>query len=292
MAFRGYGNDRVVHVFGHVPGADAPTTRRSLANRFRDLRQQPARRIRLQVGGDVASAQIDPQGHYNASLSIETADVPADGDIDVAVVADIGHGSVTSTHRVTRPSRYHDLIVVVDLDDTLLPYSEFRTTARDLSELVRRVWCGPPHAPRRPVIYLTRRPWRRYYSLKTKLGALGMPDGPLLMEPDNVSVSTVMPDKSDHLHAVLDTYPQTPLVIIGPYALLSGESTGQRLLAEGARIRAILVPHGTPEIGGACSKALAPIYGGDPASLIDRIGALDLRHGGNGAATTRRTNGR
>jgi phosphatidate phosphatase APP1 len=143
---------------------------------------------------------------------------------------------IRSNGRVLVPMRAPALLVISDIDDTVLQSKvtnflhALRTIAfgnartrlpfPGVAAFYQALRSGPRGGERNPICYVSSSPWNLYDVIKQFLEIQGIPDGPLLLRDMDLAVNALS-SKHHHVHKremirrVLSTYPTTPVVLIG-----------------------------------------------------------------------------
>lgn len=184
--------------------------------------------VTLQIGAERRVCDLSPQGYYAATLPVPDSD-PAAGTPwrDILVITDTGHGARTAHHRVLIPRIDPTLLVIWDVDNTLVGVD----APAGAQELCRGLVHGSDHPGRCPAFFLSGRNWPQYLALSHQLAEMDVPEGPVLLNPappDGIQTEERQ-CKAGHLERILATYPGSPAVLV----------TTAPVLAEGALMNAV-----------------------------------------------------
>ncbi len=152
--------------------------------------------------------------------------------------------------------------VISDIDDTVL-----QTDATSLVRMIRTTLTGNVHtrlafehvdelyaalrkaAPgdaRNPFFYLSSSPWNLYDFIRDFLDLNGLPRGPILLRDLGLDQTKMLKTphsehKSEHLRAILTTYPDLPFVLIGDSGQHDPEIYADAAREHPGRIKAVVI---------------------------------------------------
>ncbi len=152
--------------------------------------------------------------------------------------------------------------VLSDIDDTVL-----QTDATSLIRMIRTTLTGNVHtrlafehvkelyaalrqaAPgdaRNPFFYLSSSPWNLYDFIRDFLDLNGLPRGPILLRDLGLDDTKILKTphsehKSEHLRAILTTYPDLPFVLIGDSGQHDPEIYADAAREHPGRIKAVVI---------------------------------------------------
>lgn len=204
--YRGYGSQREAFVMGRVYqqvalGRIIP--RRGALRDTADVARRVLRRGVVRATVDVHLGQnhrrvvTDRDGYYNVRLTLESP-LPIDVSwhrADIEVRAD-NHPLVRAQSEVYVPPQETDLLVISDIDDTVMftgvaeklkmlyrlfvKKAERRTAFPGVAALYQALHRGKDDKQERPILYVSRGPWAIYEMLEAFFQLNRIPVGPIL----------------------------------------------------------------------------------------------------------------
>jgi phosphatidate phosphatase APP1 len=258
VAYRDYGDRETLRVRGRVlersnlsaSSPDDPGWRRAVASWKRiETDEVPGARVRASVGGasgmETAETEADEEGYFTVELPNPDPDAgtlrwhevhlellwPAPDPDAVPPVE-----PVTATAHVVTPGDEAELLVVSDIDDTvvethatsyvkmakavLLGNAHTRVPFQGVSAFYRALFQGDADAPKNPLFYVSSSPWNFYDLLSEFFELRGIPAGPLLLRDIGVDETKLIESSHDdhklaQIERILRTLPHLPVILIG-----------------------------------------------------------------------------
>jgi phosphatidate phosphatase APP1 len=267
--FRGYGTPSTLRLRGRVLKASGLVRSRlgdSVLDNLRNMLRRfesdevPGAVVAARAGGAEVRATADHEGFFEVAL-----DLPAPlGDARVwepvelellAPASPRGVGHATGQVLVPRGPEY---LVVSDLDDTvlhshatslwqmakltLLHNAHTRLPYEGVAGFYQALQRGRDGEAYNPVFYVSNSPWNLYDLLEDFLDVHGIPRGPLFLR--DWSLRTLKAGETHKLAAIqalLDTYPDPPVVLVGDSGERDPEIYRQVVLRHPGRVLAVYV---------------------------------------------------
>lgn len=194
--------------------------------------------LALAAGGEPVRVLSDDEGYFDAEL-VPPEPLPATGGwhpLEIDLLSPPGREVLVQPARVLVPPADAELIVVSDLDDTVI-----HTDATNLLKMVRNtvlgnsrtrmpfpgvapfyeaLTLGDDDAPRNGLFYVSSSPWNLYGALLDFLEINGIPHGPLFLSDWGLSPTQLLTaGHDDHkgraIRDLLALYPRQRFVLIG-----------------------------------------------------------------------------
>ena len=295
-AFRGYGTPARLLVRGRVLRSTGLTRSRledsvlvNLRNMFRRFESDevPGAVVAARAAvGDEVRVLTDEEGYFELTLDLPRplADPRVWEPVELELLEPAGPGGPSrATGQVLVP-RDPQYAVISDLDDTVL-----RSNATSLWQMARLTLLHNAHTrlpfegvagfyqalqrgrdgeAYNPVFYVSNSPWNLYDLLEDFLDLQGMPRGPLLLR--DWSPRTLHADEAHKLAAIqalLDAYPDLPVVLVGDSGERDPEIYRQVVLRHPGRVLAVYVRDVAPERHDAV-RAIAAELAGHGVELV------------------------
>lgn len=271
--YRGYGSQREVFVMGRVfrqAALGRAIPRRGMLRDTADVARRIFRRgfagaeVELSLGGNQLCVITDRDGYFDVHLPISDA-LP----IDVSWhVADIkvkakGQHTIRTTVEVYVPPPEADLLVISDIDDTVMftgvaeklkmLYRLFvrkphrRTAFPGVASLYQALHRGGSDKAERPILYVSRGPWAIYEMLEAFFQLNRIPVGPILFLREwGISWRHPWPrraeaHKRDLIDRMLTQYDDLPCILIGDSGQHDPEVYSEVVRDYPGRIKAIYI---------------------------------------------------
>ncbi|EWH03300.1 hypothetical protein Q427_04140 [Halomonas sp. BC04] len=246
--YRGYGSTREAFLMGRVfrqagLGRIIPPygALRDIADVARRVvrRGLPDVKVHVTLGGNDVTVLTDQDGYFNAKIALH-APLPLDTSwhrADLHVVTHDGAEPIHSFTDVYIPPEDTDLLVISDIDDTVMYtgvanklrmlYRLFvkpahqRTAFPGVAAFYQALYVGESEAARRPILYVSRGPWSIYEMLEEFFQMNDIPVGPILFLREwGISWRRPWPRRAEeHKYALitrmLDLFEDLPCVLIG-----------------------------------------------------------------------------
>ncbi|SEL90573.1 App1 family protein [Halomonas daqiaonensis] len=245
--YRGYGSRDRVFLMGRVfrqVGLSRAIPRRGMLRDLADVVRRIARRgqaeatVEVRLGEDSTTVTTDRDGYFHANLPL-TTELPEAGGWHHAElhVRAKGEMPVRTTTEVFIPVSETDLLVISDIDDTVMYtgvahklgmlYRLFiekphqRMAFPGVSSLYQALHRGADDQGARPILYVSRGPWAIYEMLEAFFQLNRIPVGPILFLREwGLSLRHPWPRRAeDHKQAVitrmLALFDDIPCILIG-----------------------------------------------------------------------------
>jgi phosphatidate phosphatase APP1 len=308
-AFRGYGTPsrlllrgRVLRSSGLVRARLGDSMLDNLRNTFHRFESDevPGALVVARAGGAEVEIRADEEGFFDVTL-----DLPAPLDdprvwepVDLELLEPPAPGGVThATGHVLVP-REAQYAVVSDLDDTvlhsnatslwqmakltLLHNAHTRLPFEGVAGFYQALQRGRDGEAYNPVFYVSNSPWNLYDLLEDFLDLHGIPRGPMFLR--DWSLRTLRAGERHKLAAIqalLATYPDLKVVLIGDSGERDPEIYRQVVVRHPGRVLAVYVRDVDPERHAAVTAIAAELAGHDvdlvlsPDTEVARRHALD-----------------
>jgi phosphatidate phosphatase APP1 len=293
--FRGYGTStrlllrgRVLRSTGLIRSRLGDTVVDNLRNMFHRFESDevPGAIVVARAGGAEARARTDGEGYFDVALEppelLDDRRVwePVDLELLEPVSAN-GVSHATGQVLVPRDAQY---AVISDLDDTvlhshatslwqmakltLLHNARSRLPFEGVAGFYQALQRGRDGEAYNPVFYVSNSPWNLYDLLEDFLDFHGVPRGPLLLR--DWSLRTLKAGETHKLatiQALLDTYPDLGVVLIGDGGERDPEIYRQVVLRHPRRVLAVYVRDVAPQRHDAV-RAIAEELAGHGVDLV------------------------
>jgi phosphatidate phosphatase APP1 len=268
--YRGYGSPHRIRFHGRIVEHAAPSPSREGATRWTQLRAMwrrmraspiPDATIRVHTEGGECRLDADHRGYVDVVLPIDPPITAAGGwhRVGIEVLGPVAGGGEAD---ILVPPGTARLAVISDLDDTVvwthatrslsMMREMFTGDARTrlpiagVSELYRALRDGVSGSDGNPLVYLSRGPWQLEELLQEFFELHDIPSGPALLRDWGPSVEGIDPRyKHSHkrraLEAILETWPDLPVLLIGDSGQEDPEVFGQAVVNHPARIAAVWI---------------------------------------------------
>jgi len=263
--YRGYGSASRIFVIGRAfwqsTGADEGSEIRDVLRRIR-RRPVPGARIRARFYGAVVEVETDGDGYFRIEMAPGTPP-PADLRWHALEIAMLAPAMVAATAEVYIPPPQSRLVVISDIDDTVMHTgvankarmlwrlfvqdAGSRTVFPGVSHLYRALHAGPTGTEENAMLYVSRAPWGIYEILEEFFQAHEIPVGPILFLREwGISLRHPLPRRAaDHkavlIDAIMALYAEMPVVLIGDSGQHDPELYFDIAARHGARVRAIYI---------------------------------------------------
>lgn len=271
--YRGYGSQREVFVMGRVfrqAALGRAIPRRGMLRDTADVARRIFRRgfagakVELSLGGNQLCVTTDRDGYFDVHLPISDA-LPIDVSwhvADIKVKAD-GQSTIRTTVEVYVPPPEADLLVISDIDDTVMftgvaeklkmLYRLFvrkphrRTAFPGVASLYQALHRGGSDKAERPILYVSRGPWAIYEMLEAFFQLNRIPVGPILFLREwGISLRHPWPrraeaHKRDLIDRMLTQYDDLPCILIGDSGQHDPEVYSEVVRDYPGRIKAIYI---------------------------------------------------
>ncbi|MEQ6889825.1 phosphatase domain-containing protein [Halomonas sp. CS7] len=271
--YRGYGSRREAFLTGRV-FRQAPLSRglprRGFLRDLVDVARRIARRgvaeasVDIRLGDNRVAVTTDRDGYFDARLPLEAA-LPRNGVWHVAElwVTAAEEGPVRASVEVFIPSPETDLLVISDIDDTVMytgvadklrmlyrlfiEQPDQRMAFPGVAALYQALHRGADDRGERPILYVSRGPWAIYEMLETFFQLNRIPVGPILFLREwGISLRHPLPRRAeDHkqqlISRMLATFEGVPCVLIGDSGQHDPEVYTRIVEAHPGRIKAIYI---------------------------------------------------
>jgi phosphatidate phosphatase APP1 len=287
--FRGYGTPARLRLRGRVLlatglvrsrlGDSVLDNLRNMFHRF-ESDEVPGALVAARAGGAELRARTDEEGHFDLTL-----DLPAPLDdprvwepVDLELLEPRGPAGVThATGQVLVP-RGAQYAVISDLDDTVLHSSatslwqmarltllhnaHTRLPYEGVAGFYQALQRGRDGEAYNPVFYVSNSPWNLYDLLEDFLDVHGIPRGPLLLRDWSLrTLKAGAAHKGAAIRALLGTYPDLEVVLVGDSGERDPEIYRQVVLDHPGRVLAVYVRDVAPERHDAVRSIAAELAG-------------------------------
>ena len=195
--------------------------------------------VRVLAGSATQDFIADDEGYFGGWMA--GTDAPRDDDewatISAELVSPPGEdGVIRATARMLAPVRPPGLLIISDVDDTvlqsqatnlvaalrlmLLENAHTRLPFPGVAAFYRALRAGPDGRARHPTFYVSSSPWNLYDVIGEFFRIQGIPHGPILLRDVDLTLDSLS-SRGHHLHKreairrVLLTFPEAPAVLIG-----------------------------------------------------------------------------
>ncbi|WP_422822515.1 App1 family protein [Vreelandella hamiltonii] len=271
--YRGYGSQQEIFVMGRVfrqAALGRAIPRRGILRDTADVARRIFRRgladaqVEIRVGENQLTLTTDRDGYFDAHLPI-TSTLPVDVSwhrADIVVRAS-GQPTVRTSVEVYVPPPEADLLVISDIDDTVMftgvaeklkmLYRLFvrkphrRTAFPGVASLYQALYRGQTEKAERPILYVSRGPWAIYEILEAFFQLNRIPVGPILFLREwGISWRKPWPrraeaHKRDLIDRMLALYQDMPCILIGDSGQHDPEVYTEVVKAYPERIKAIYI---------------------------------------------------
>ncbi|MDM7482272.1 MULTISPECIES: App1 family protein [Halomonadaceae] len=271
--YRGYGSQQEIFVMGRVfrqAALGRAIPRRGILRDTADVARRIFRRgladaqVEIRVGENQLTLTTDRDGYFDAHLPI-TSTLPVDVSwhrADIVVRAS-GQPTVRTSVEVYVPPPEADLLVISDIDDTVMftgvaeklkmLYRLFvrkphrRTAFPGVASLYQALYRGQTEKAERPILYVSRGPWAIYEMLEAFFQLNRIPVGPILFLREwGISWRKPWPrraeaHKRDLIDRMLALYQDMPCILIGDSGQHDPEVYTEVVKAYPERIKAIYI---------------------------------------------------
>ena len=194
--------------------------------------------VRVHAGRSTHDFVSDEEGFFHGWMS--ASEVAIDGDwaaISAELLTPVPEpGSIRAQARVLLPATDPGLLIISDIDDTvlqsratnllaalrmvLLENAHTRLPFPGVAAFYRALRAGASRLARNPTFYVSSSPWNLYDVITRFLELQEIPHGPLMLRDVDLGLSAISGQghhshKREMIRRVLDTYPSSPAVLIG-----------------------------------------------------------------------------
>ncbi|WP_245888740.1 App1 family protein [Halomonas denitrificans] len=271
--YRGYGSRREAfltgRVFRQVPlGRGVPG--RGFLRDLLDVARRIARRgvaeagVEIRLGDNHVAVTTDPDGYFEARLPLASS-LPRDRVWHLAElwVTAAEEGPVRASVEVFIPASEPDLLVISDIDDTVmftgvadrlrmlyrlfLERPDQRMAFPGVAALYQALHRGADDQGERPILYVSRGPWLIYEMLETFFQLNRIPVGPILFLREwGVSLRHPWPRRAEEhkeqlIGRMLATFEGVPCLLIGDSGQHDPEVYTRIVQAHPGRVQAIYI---------------------------------------------------
>lgn len=282
IAYRGYGNDRLLYLRGRALSGSAAGPAEANDARLENLWAAFQRlesdevagvHVAAHFAGDVWPAVTDREGYYELTIAPTTP-------IDTAQVwhavrltwsqedapAPNVDATPWGTASVLTPPPSARFGVISDIDDTVLvshvtsPFklalvslfdnARTRSPFPRVAEFYQALQAGSSASEQNPIFYVSSSPWNFYDLLVEFMHVNGIPDGPLLLRDygsQNLRGIGNRAHKRGIIEHLLATYPALPFLLLGDSGQEDPEIYASLAAEYPGRIRAIYIRDVTPD---------------------------------------------
>ena len=271
--YRGYGSQREIFVMGRVfrqAALGRAIPRRGMLRDTADVARRVFRRglagakVDIRGGNNALCLTTDRDGYFDAHLPVTTP-LPVDVSwhrADILVHAQ-GHPPIRTSVEVYVPPPEADLLVISDIDDTVMftgvaeklkmLYRLFvrkphrRTAFPGVASLYQALYRGQTEKGERPILYVSRGPWAIYEMLEAFFQMNRIPVGPILFLREwGISWRKPWPRRAEaHKRELIDRmlalYDDMPCILIGDSGQHDPEVYTEVVKAYPDRIKAIYI---------------------------------------------------
>ncbi|PMR73925.1 App1 family protein [Billgrantia endophytica] len=272
--YRGYGTTREAFLMGRVfrqAGLGRVIPPYGILRDIADVVRRVIRRglpdveVHVTLGNNDIMVTTDRDGYFNATLRLHEP-LPLDTSWHRADLHVVTHDGATPIHSfadVYIPPADTDLLVISDIDDTVM-YTGVTDKLRMLYRLFVRqahqraafpgvaafyqaLYVGKSGEARRPILYVSRGPWSIYEMLEEFFQMNDIPVGPILFLREwGISWRKPWPRRAeDHKHALitrmLDLFDDLPCVLIGDSGQHDPEVYARIVKEYPGRVKAIYI---------------------------------------------------
>ena len=270
--YRGYGSHKEAFVMGRVfrqPGTgrrwEEGGTTRDLVDVARRVIRHGVRdaRVIMRMGDAQTIVTTDRDGYFYAHIDINYS-LPADTLWHTASLEVISEeDAISTTTEVYIPPADTDLIVISDIDDTVMytgvanklkmlyrlfmEKAQRRTAFPGVAAFYRALYGGVEGNRQRPMLYVSRGPWCIYDMLDLFFNLNRIPVGPILFLREwGLSLARPWPRKAeDHksevIRNMLSLYSDLPFILIGDSGQRDPEVYAAIVKEYPERVRAIYI---------------------------------------------------
>ena len=277
-AYRGYGTAREVYLMGRVfrqplfgGGLAEGTLRRQLA----DVARRFARfgldetTVNARLGTAQTTVRTDRDGYFHVLLELSEHPAPDRLWHDVDLVATWKDRQVHETGHVYIPPPEARLVVISDIDDTVMltgvankakmmwrlfvEGAEARVAFPGVAALYRALHFGVGGNECNPMLYVSRGPWSIYEVLERFFRLHRIPVGPILFLREwGLTLQRPLPrraedHKRDLILAMLRRYDELPFILIGDSGQHDPETYAQIVEEHPGRVLAVYIRNVSPE---------------------------------------------
>lgn len=272
--YDGFGSGGRVLVHGRAlrderlaaPTPGDPRWRNVLATlRRMDADPIPHAAVRLRAGASVHDFVADDEGFFGGWMSSSGLAVDAEGWGTVGaelITAGAAPGTITANARVLHPARPPELLVISDIDDTvlqsratnlvaalrivLLENAHTRLPFPGVAAFYRALRKGPSGVGANPTFFVSSSPWNLYDVITQFLEIQGIPHGPVMLRDVDIAIDSLgrrghHTHKREAIRRVLDTWPGVPAVLIGDSGQQDPEIYRDVVRQFQGRIRAVYI---------------------------------------------------
>lgn len=261
-----------------APTPGDPRWRNALATlRRMDADPIPRAAVRVRAGASVHDFVADDEGFFGGWMPAAGLAVDAEGwgTISAALIsADPAAGTVAASARVLSPARNPELLVISDIDDTvlqsratnlvaalrivLLENAHTRLPFPGVAAFYRALRKGPAGTGANPTFYVSSSPWNLYDVITQFLEIQGIPHGPVMLRDVDFAMDSLgrrghHSHKREAIRRVLETWPGAPAVLIGDSGQQDPEIYRDVVQEFRGRIRAVYIR----DVSGHPGRALA-----------------------------------
>lgn len=253
MAFRGFGNRRNMHLQGRVRAVGRDALGQLGYPAAEETSGQFA--VALQFGSYSTTTTLTQLGDYSVTIPADAIHSDRAGWQNILVVANTERGALTARHRILFPQEAPSLLVICDLDGTVLPMHSGLINHGSVPANSRTAWARFAMALShdvtaeyaRPVFCISGQDWDGYQSSCQLSAEAGLPEAPILLHPaPSLRTSSAGHlSKGGHVKRILDTYSHSPAALLTTAAGASQPALSQVLADYGDRFCTVYVVGGS-----------------------------------------------
>jgi len=277
--YDGFGSATSVLVHGRalrderLPAPTATDTRwRNLLAMMRraDADPLPHASVRVSIGATTHDFTADDEGYFHGWVPAASPDRIDDEwvRVDAELLAPVSEsGAVRAAARALCPAFRPDILVISDIDDTVLQskatnilsamrmmlFENARTRLPfpGVAAFYQALRRGPTGAARNPTFYVSSSPWNLYDVITQFLEIQRIPAGPVMLRDVDLGFDTLASShhhvhKREIIRRVLTTFPDVPAVLIGDSGQQDPEIYRDVVREYAGRIRAVYIRNVTP----------------------------------------------
>lgn len=309
MPFKGYGTSETLTVMGRVLEQSGVTELdeetsvwRTFLNSIRrlDSNEIPGATLDLLFRGETWDHRCDHDGYFRLEMKPDGGVDPGWHEVEIELVDSMAGGGASATARVIVPDGDAELMVISDIDDTvietgamdtfrlmrsvLLRNAKQRRPFPGVVALYRALQLGVDRNHPNPVFYLSRSGWPLFDLFERVLELNDLPEGPLLLrdlsivEKESTELGTEA-HKLDHIRTLLELY-DLPVVLIGDSGQHDPEIYREVLDEHDDRVAAVYIRH---VVGAARAHEVELMYADHLPKLCVAPSTIEMARHAKGA---------
>lgn len=305
MPFKGYGTGETLILMGRVLERSGVTEAerdagfwKTLSNSLRrlDSDEIPDALLEVYFRGETWDERCDHDGYFRLEMKPEGGVEPGWHEVEIDLVESVAGDDASSTARVIVPDVDAELMVISDIDDTvietgamdtfrlmrsvLLRNAKQRRPFPGVVSLYRALQLGVDEQHLNPIFYLSRSGWPLFDLFQTVFELNDIPEGPLLLRDLSIieKKSTELGTEShklDHIRSLMELY-DFPLVLVGDSGQHDPEIYREILDDHEDRVAAIYIRH---VVGAARAREIELMYADHLSKLCVAPSTIEMaRH--------------